>query len=554
MIKSSVIDKNLNVIFIFEFINFKLITLKYWESFKKIFFFIDQKNTLNEKLFMFVRFLIISNFKYKFEKTKIKKNDDFCQIYIFSLLKYFEVLKLFLYVLIQLKWTLVLVFLKSKVLYDQYCKYFLKLKTVKNHDCPIILKNILNKRFLKKSLTKKLYFYYHRYSFSFSKLKGFPFKFYCIKSGPKNVNLNVYLNTRFTFIKNIQILGPVRSIKFIHKFRILQNTPEQRGKKNYWFLKKSRCFQESFKLNKNYFLSNKCFNFLKLRKSIERIIKIFINSFFKSNFENFSIWYNFCLQIKFDILFYSFSKFYLKNWKQIINKPIFFMNFLNFTCFKKTSISKKNLYTLLDNNRFFFWILKQSSYNYKLVFLLFKIENTIFNYGKLTLSNNIRKLFFEVGAQDSFLNRYMILSLSKYYKISFNNTTKKNFRGLSFFSVFPKERCFFINFFICEGSKKFFKFFIGTVLDTQFKKQLRYIGIILKLFKINGAIGKILIELLYSALFLPSWNLIDKKIFWKYWVFVENFKSNKISGQILFNLRLSFFFVNQYKLFNENFF
>lgn len=556
LLNSFVIEKQLKIIFIIEFIKFNLILIKYRENFKKTFFFIDPNNTLNENFIVLIRFLIISNFKYTLKKSRIIKSGDDYQIYMFSLLKYFEILKLFFYILRQLQGFSVLVFLKKKIFYEQYCKDFLKLKMLKSYDWLVILKNSLNKQFLKKTFTEKLHCYYRRYRFFLFKLKDFRFKFYLIQSRLKKVKLDIYINNQFLLIKNIQILGPMGSVKFIQNFKIRKKSQKKKIKKLYKFFKKFQSFLEGFKLKKNYYMSTKCLNFLNLSKSIVRIIKIFNNNFLKSHFENLSIWYKFCLRVKFDILFYSFSKFYPKNCKQSINEPVFFMNFLNFTSLNMISISKKNLFTILENNRFFFWILKQFSckYNHKLILLLFKIENMIFNYGRSTFNDNIRKLFFEIGAQDSFLNWYMILCLSKNFNVSFSKIPKKNFSRLLTISVFPKKKFFLINFFICQGSTEFFKIYIGNVLDTQFKKQLKYIGVILKLFKMNGTIGKNLIELLYSTLFLSSWNLVEKKIFWKYWVFIEIFKCDRISRQILFNLRLTYFFLNQYKLFNENFF
>jgi hypothetical protein len=83
-----------------------------------------------------------------------------------------------------------------------------------------------------------------------------------------------------------------------------------------------------------------------------------------------------------------------------------------------------------------------------------------------------------------------------------------------------------------------------------FFKNIRFI---LNLVVISGLVGKTPINPVYSFKFLREWNVLDRKFFWKYWIFNEVFNTNTISRTLMFKIRLSYFFLYKYNYSKDNF-
>lgn len=158
----------------------------------------------------------------------------------------------------------------------------------------------------------------------------------------------------------------------------------------------------------------------------------------------------------------------------------------------------------------------------------------------------------ELSTTNDFLNNLTLLFLSKHCKINLNQ--KRKIRRFNKFVAFPMNNFFSISLFIQKGLSVFSIIYRGSLIETELRKTLKYMGLIIKIHLIKGLVGKRIAKFFYSTVFIFQWNIGDKKIFWKYWLFNEILKSNKQVRTLLFRFRKCYFITLKHTIFKGDFF
>jgi hypothetical protein len=178
----------------------------------------------------------------------------------------------------------------------------------------------------------------------------------------------------------------------------------------------------------------------------------------------------------------------------------------------------------------------------------------MWKFGKKILLKHMKDLKLKSLISDIPLNNLILINLSKNCKIKFYESSKIRIRDLGYNLFLTKNKIFFSDFFVHYGISKINKINVGSIIEPKMKIFLKNLRFILNLVVISGLVKKTLINPVYSFKFLKEWNVLDRKFFWKYWIFNEVFSTNKISRTMMFEMRLSYFFLYKYNFSKNNFF
>ena len=214
--------------------------------------------------------------------------------------------------------------------------------------------------------------------------------------------------------------------------------------------------------------------------------------------------------------------------------------------------SKKfnDLYIFLKTKNFFFISLKSFYSTNTLIFRFLWYEILIIKYGKDFYYRDLNH-FNVLNISENSLNSFIFLWIIRNHTPTSNFSLKYKIQKFPKSFIISKNNLLLVHFFIHQATIKSNKRSMEMV---EKKKRLTNIGIILKTYLIKGLVGKNYIALIYSVLNSNRWNLIDKKVFWKYWICCEIFNPNKNLKSIMFKIRLNFFFLNRFNLFKQPFF
>jgi len=532
---SPILKKFLKFIFIFEFKNFKMVNKK---NFKNNFLYITKEDKWTEKSALLIRFVISKILKPKMCRGK---EGNCFQIYQYYFLKYFEILKIYFYYSPKILLFFSLFFWKREIFLKQHFYYLSRLNLSIRFDIHRISKEILNKKSLELNSEKKNFFSDLKYFFYFPKKKNFLLKNFFLKFKINNFKFSILSETYYKFPKNLKFfLNFMKSKKWNYVFGKLNNRIIE-----FIFWKELDYYLFNIKKDKIKVYCGSHIQVLNIGVCILKIYKFFSLFFFKllNKLE-------FYFPINLDIIFCSIGKFFLK----IFTKRNIFSKIKGFKFIQKNYRGGGTFFAFLESINSFFCSFKIYENKTSLFSIWFKVENIMWKFGKKILIRHIKDLKLKSLISDIPLNNLILINLAKNCKIKFCQSSKIKIRDLDYYLFLTKNKIFFSDFFVHYGISKINKINVGFFIEPKMKIFFKNIRFILNLVVISGLIGKTLINPVYSFKFLREWNVLDRKFFWKYWIFNEVFNTNKISRTMMFKMRLSYFFLYKYNFSKDNFF
>jgi hypothetical protein len=507
---SPILEKFLRFIFIFEFKNFKMFKMVNKKNFKNNFLYITKEGKSTEKSALLIRFVISNILKPKMYRGK---EVNWFQIYQYYFLKCFEILKIYFYYSPKILLFFSRFFWKRENFLKQHFYYLFRLNLSIRFDIHKISKEILNKKSPELYSKKKNFFIDLKYFFYFSKKKNF-------------------------------FLNFMKSKKWNYVFGKLDNRLIE-----FTFWKELDYYLFNLKKDKIYVYCGSQIKVLNFGVYILKIYKFFNLFFFKflNKIQLNKLEFNFLIDL--DIIFCSIGKFFHK----IFNKRNRFSKIKSFKFIQKNYRGEGTFFAFLESINSFFWSFKNYQNKTRLFLIWFKVENIILKFGEKILLRHIKDLKLKSLISDIPLNNLILINLSKNCKIKFYQSSKVKIRDLDYNLFLTKNKIFFSDFFVHYGISKINKINIGSFIEPKMKIFFKNIRFILNLVVISGWVGKTPINPVYSFKFLREWNMLDRKFFWKYWIFNEVFNTNTISRTIMFKIRLSYFFLYKYNYSKDNF-
>ena len=541
-LSSPILEKFLRFIFIFEFKNFKMVKMVNKKNFKNNFLYITKEDKSTEKSALLIRF-VISNIL----KPKMYRGEEVnCfQIYQYYFLKYFEILKIYFYYSPKIL-LFILFFWKREIFLKQHFYSLSKLNLSIRFDIHRISKDFLNKKSPELHSEKKNFFSNLKYFFYFPKKKSFLLKNFFLKSKVNKFKFSSWSTTFYKVPKNLNFfLNFMKSKKWNYVFGNLNNRMIE-----FVFWKELDYYLFNFKNDKINVYCGSRIKVLNIGVYILKIYKFFSFFFFKLLNKIQLNKLEFYFPIDLDIIFCSIGKFFLK----IFNKRNIFSKIKRFKFIQKNYTGGGTFFAFLESINSFFCSFKNYENKTNLFLIWFKVENIMWKFGGKILLRHIKDLKLKSLISDIPLNNLILINLSKNYKIKFYQSSKIKIRDLDCNLFLTKKNIFFSDFFVHHGISKLNKIKFGFFIEPKMKIFLKNLRFVLNLVVISGLVGKTLVNQVYSFKFLREWNVLDRKFFWKYWIFNEVFNTNKIFRTMMFKMRLSYFFLYKYNFFKDNFF